>query len=42
MTVRRHQLQASVGSMPIVMINEHREHALGVTRIEQEQPIEAF
>ena len=40
-TVRRHQLQASVRSMAIVMNNEDREHAFGVTRIEHEQPIEA-
>ena len=41
-TVRRYQVQASVSPMPIVMIAEGREHALEVTGIQNEKPIEAF
>ena len=31
-----------MSAVPIVMINEHRENALEVTRIANEQPIETF
>jgi hypothetical protein len=33
-------VQASVSAMSVVMIYEHRDHALKVTRVDDQQPIE--
>ena len=40
--VRRREVQASVSPMPVVMITEHRQHALEVTAIKKQEPVEAF
>jgi hypothetical protein len=40
--VRRRQVQTSVSPMPVVMVTEHREHALEVTSVQNQEPVEAF
>jgi hypothetical protein len=41
-SVRWREIQAPVSPMAIVMINEHCENALEVSRVQNQQPIEAL
>src|SRR5215467_7448920 len=41
-TIRRREVQAAVSPMSVVMIDEFGEDALEVTRIQDQQPIEAL
>src|SRR5262245_40242947 len=40
--VRRREVDASVSPMTVVMITEHRQHALEGTAIKKHEPVEAF